>query len=331
MERRLPALSSMGSMTTRRRASNDNANHRRIESADESLAATRRAFWSGSISFGLLQIPVTLHTAEQTKDLRFHQLDRKDHAPIHYERVSGASGKRVEWKDIVRGYEIAPGQFVVVDDEDLEAANVKATQTIDLEDFVDLDEVSPLFFRTPYYVAPGKRAAKAYALFRDALAKKGVAAIASVVIRTRQHLCALFARGDVLVLELLRFAYELRPPTGLGVPHVAPPEKGKAEARELAMAEELIESMRGPFDPAKYKDTFHDRLLAAIEEKARTGKVTAPRERETPQPTVVDLLSVLKKSLEARKTPGAKASPEPDTKKARRSKRAKKGPRTAAA
>jgi DNA end-binding protein Ku len=257
---------------------------------------TRRALWSGTISFGLLQIPVSLHTAEQPSELHFHQLDRHDLAPIHYERVNATTGKIVEWKDIARGYEHAKGEFVVITDKDLAAANVEATQTIDLLDFVDAKAILPSFFERPYFVSPGKRAEKAYALFRDALVRKKVAAIGNIVIRTRQHLCALLVQEGVLTLEVLRFAHELRGTEGLSLP------KGetKATARELDMAEALIETMRADWDPSKYKDSYQDDLLALIEKKAKTGKVPAPTKREARRSAPADLMALLRRSVAAR-------------------------------
>lgn len=274
----------------------------RRSSSDEEAedgGGTRRALWSGSISFGLLQIPVSLYTAEQSNELHFHQLDRHDLAPIHYQRVNANTGKTVEWKDIVRGYEYARGEYVVIDDDDLIAANVEATQTIDLQDFVDAKAILPTFFERPYYVTPGKRAEKAYALFRDALERKKVAAVGTVVIRTRQHLCALFPRKDVILLELLRFAHDLRGTEGLALPKGSVGD-ARVSPRELAMAEELIESMRADWEPEKYRDQYHDDLLALIERKAKTGKVEAPARREAPRSNVVDLMALLRKSVAAR-------------------------------
>lgn len=260
---------------------------------------TRRSMWTGSISFGLLQIPVSLHTAEKPDEIHFRQLDRHDLAPIRYSRVNEDTGKPVEWKDIARGYEYSPGEYVVVDDKDLQAANVEATQTIDLQDFVDIDSIFPAFFEKPYFLAPGKRADKAYALFRDALIHKNVAAIGTVVIRTRQRLCAIIPQGDVLILELLRFGHELRSTEGIRVP-----KRATASARELEMAEQLIETMRGEWDPSKYKDSYHDDLMALIEEKAKTGKVKAPPKRAAPGGKVVDLMALLQKSLAEKKKGG---------------------------
>lgn len=274
--------------------------HRDSREGDaEPGGGTARALWSGSVSFGLLQIPVSLHTAEQANELHFHQLDRHDLAPIHYQRVNANTGKPVEWKDIVRGYEYSPGKYVVIEDKDFAAANVEATQTIELQDFVDVKTILPTFFERPYYVAPGKRAEKAYALFRDALERKKVVAVGTVVIRTRQHLCALFPQKSVLVLELLRFSHELRGTEGLKLPRGRAAET-RVSARELTMAEELIESMRSDWDPEKYRDQYHDDLLALIKRKAKTGKVNAVARREAPRSNVVDLMTLLRKSVQAR-------------------------------
>jgi DNA end-binding protein Ku len=265
----------------------------------EPSGGTPRALWSGSVSFGLLQIPVSLHTAERSNELRFHQLDRHDLAPIHYQRVNATTGKPVQWKDIVRGYEYAPSKYVVIEAKDFAAANVEATQTIELSDFVDVKTILPTFFERPYYVAPGKRAEKAYALFRDALERKKVVAVGTVVIRTRQHLCALFPQKNVLVLELLRFSHDLRGTEGLKLPKGRGAET-RVSPRELAMAEELIESMRSDWEPEKYRDQYHDDLLALIKRKAKTGKVEAPAQREAPRSNVVDLMALLRKSVQAR-------------------------------
>lgn len=256
----------------------------------------RRAIWSGSISFGLLQIPVSLVTAEKREDeIHFRQLHKKDLTPIRYERVSSTSGKAVEWGDIVKGYEYEKGQFVVLEDEDLKKANVKATQTIDIQDFVDASGIDSLFFETPYYLVPQKRAAKAYVLLRKALEKKKAVAIATFVLRTREHLCAVQPMGDALVLEVLRFGHELRGPDEVALPKAA---EVTLAAREVEMAEKLIEGMKTDWDPAKYKDSFHADVKKMIAEKVETGKVTARKKPEGKRATdVVDLLELLKASV----------------------------------
>jgi DNA end-binding protein Ku len=310
------------------RATSASSSHRRggsrrkadaEDAGDTEEGGARRALWSGSISFGLLQIPVSLHTAEQSNEIPFHQLDRQDLAPIHYQRVNAGTGKVVEWKDIVRGYEHAPGEYVVIQDEDLAAANVEATQTIDIEDFVDEKTILPTFFERPYYVVPGKRAEKAYGLFRDALERKRVVAVGTVVIRTRQHLCALFPQKNAIVLELLRFAHELRGTEGLPLPRAA--EGERTNPRELAMAEELIESMRSDWKPEKYRDKYRDDLLALIERKVKTGKVEAPARVAAPRDNVVDIMTLLRKSVAAQRRAHPAPAKKPGKSAARRKSR----------
>lgn len=280
-------------------SSHSRSRSRRNSSEEDDEGHGHRALWSGSISFGLLQIPVSLHTAEQSKEIKFHQLDRHDLAPIHYQRVNSSTGKVVEWKDIVRGYEYSSGEYVVIEDDDLAAANVEATQTIDLQDFVDVKTIRPTYFERPYYIAPGKRAEKAYTLFREAMERKKVVAVGTVVIRTRQHLCAIFPQDDMLVLELLRFDHDLRGTEGIPLPK--PDAKGaRVTPREREMAEELIESMRSEWKPSRYRDTYHDDVLALIERKAKTGKIEKPAKRAAPRSNVVDLMTLLRKSVEAR-------------------------------
>ena len=288
-------------MATKSASSSHRRSSARKKSSDDEddEGGHHRALWSGSISFGLLQIPVSLYTAEQTNEIHFHQLDRHDMAPIHYQRVNANTGKEVEWKDIVRGYEYSPGEYVVIEDDDLAAANVEATQTIDLQDFVDVKMILPTYFERPYYIAPGKRAEKAYTLFREAMERKKVVAVGTVVIRTRQHLCAIFPQDDMLILELLRFSHDLRGTEGIPLPK--PDAKGaRVSPREREMAEELIESMRSDWKPSRYRDTYHDEVMALIERKAKTGKVEAPARRAAPRSNVVDLMSLLRKSVEAR-------------------------------
>jgi DNA end-binding protein Ku len=264
---------------------------------DESTATAGRGLWSGSISFGLLQIPVTLYTAERrTEEIHFRQLDKKDLSPIRYERVNSSTGKPVEWKDIVKGYEYEPDNYVVLAPDDLKKANVKATQTLDIQDFVPADQIDPAFFETPYYVVPQKRATKAYVLLREALKKKNAVAVATFVLRTREHLAALMPVGDAIMLEVLRFGHELRKAKDLPLPHKTGTAIGE---RELAMAEQLIDGMMTEWAPEKYKDRFHADVMKMIEEKAKTGtfKGKAPKEHGEVANDVVDLLALLKKSV----------------------------------
>jgi DNA end-binding protein Ku len=266
------------------------------ENDDGESVAPGRGIWSGSISFGLLQIPVTLYTAERrTEEIHFRQLDKRDLSPIKYERLSSATGKPVAWKDIVKGYEYEPDHFVVLDPEDLKKANVKATQTVDIQDFVPADQIDPAFFETPYYIVPQKRATKAYVLLREALKKKNAVAVATFVLRTREHLCALMPVGNAIMLEVLRFGHELRTPKDMALPG----KDASIGARELAMAEQLIDGMMTDWEPGKYKDRFHGDVMKMIEEKAKTGsfKPKASKEHGEVANDVVDLLDLLKKSV----------------------------------
>jgi DNA end-binding protein Ku len=259
-----------------------------------------RSIWSGAISFGLLQIPVGLHSAEMRQErVHFHLLDKKDLSRVRYKRVNEKTGREVEWSSIVKGYELEPDQYVVLDDEDLAKANVKATRTIDIRDFVPRQAIAPQFFETPYYLVPDEAAAKAYVLLRDALAKKDAVAIATFVLRSREHLVALMAEDDAIVLEVLRFAHELKKPEDLDLPHTA----GKVMSeREREMGERLVESMMSEWSPAAYKDTYYRDVLAIVKEKAERGETTehhAPPVAEEGKKNVLDLFDVLKRSLEA--------------------------------
>ena len=295
-----------------------------------------RAIWKGSISFGLVNIPVGLYTAETRDDITFKLLDKKTMSPIHYKRVSEESGKEVPWDETVRGYEFESGQYVVLSDQDLKNAAPEATQTIDIIDFVDLDEINPLYFDKPYYLGPDKKGAKAYALLRETLRRTGKVGIAKVVIRTRQYLAAVIARGDVLTLELMRYAHELRDPDELDVPH----GKQGVGDREIDMAERLVEGMVAAWDPEKYKDTYRADLMKTIKKRAEAGQLESSPE-PAPKPkadrsNVIDLMALLKQSVEqggkpTRKSAAAKA-PAKTAKKAPAKKPAakKKAAKTAA-
>ncbi len=264
---------------------------RKTTNGQTSNGHAQRALWSGSLGFGLVQIPVSLMTAEKSHELAFHQLDKRDMAPIGYDRINKTTGKKVAWGDIVKGYEISKGEFVIVGDEDFKKANVAATQSIDIQDFVDRSEINPVYYERPYYLVPGKRGSKAYAVLRDAMLKRNLVAIALVVIRTRQHLCAVLAEKDLLVLEVLRFDHELQPHADVG-------KLEKASPQEVKLAQQLIDGMIAPWEPSKYKDSYTEDLLEAIHEKAETGKTSAHHApKRAAQSNVTDLLSLLKDSV----------------------------------
>jgi DNA end-binding protein Ku len=257
-----------------------------------------RSIWSGSISFGLLQIPVSLYTAEsRAEELHFRMLDKKDLSPVKFKRVNAATGREVEWKNIVKGFEIEPDNFVVLEKGDLEKANVKATQTVDIQDFVPAEDIDRAFFETPYYLIPQKRATKAYVLLRKALEKKKAAAIATFVLRTKEYLCALIPNGDAIMLEILRFGHELKDVEDMPLPKKG--DEHDVSARELHMAEQLIDGMMTKWDPSKYRDRYYRDVMKMIQEKAKTG-VAKPRHAEstgTVANDVVDLLDLLKRSV----------------------------------
>ncbi len=259
--------------------------------ASNDATASERALWKGAIAFGLVQIPVSIATAETAHELAFHQLDRRDNAPVGYERVNKVSGKKVAWSDIVKGYEVSKGKYVIVTDEDFKSANVAASQTIEIQDFVEMSEIPVAYFERPYHLIAEGKSPKAYAVLRDAMTRKKLAGIGLVVIRTRQHLCAVVPRAEGLDLELLRFEHELRPPPRSTV------ALSKATPREVQLAEQLIDHMVGRWDPGNYKDTYRDELLSAIHDKARAG-VLEPRNVPAALPPAIDLVALLQKSVE---------------------------------
>jgi DNA end-binding protein Ku len=291
-----------------------------------------RAIWKGTISFGLVNIPVGLYSAESRDEISFKLLDEKTKSPIHYKRVSEESGKEVPWEQTVRGYEFAKGKYVILSDEDLKRAAPESTQTIDIMDFVDLEDIDPLYFDKPYYLAPDSKGTKAYALLRETLRRTGKVGIAKVVIRTRQYLAAVVARGEseVLTLELMRYSHELRDSSELDVPR----GKSGVSEKELQMAERLVEGMVEAWDPEKYKDEYRRDLMKMIEERAEAGELAASSEPahkpERPSAKVVDLMSLLKRSLEEGK-PAAKKSATPAKKKAAAKKPAARKPARKAA
>jgi DNA end-binding protein Ku len=263
-----------------------------------------RSIWKGSISFGLVQIPVGLYAAEEPDELSFHLLDARDFSPVGYERINKSTGKKVDWDHTVKGYEYRKGEFVVLSDRDFEEANVEATQTIDILDFVDLDDINPMYFDKPYYVAPTKPGRKAYALLREVLKRSQKAGIAKVVIRTRQHMAALVPREDALVLLLLRFSHELRSSDGLDLPESNLKKLG-VSPKELSMAEKLVEGMVGHFEPEKYHDEYRDDLLGLIETRAKAGELNqvvehAPKSKPRKTAQVIDLMELLQKSVSSK-------------------------------
>jgi DNA end-binding protein Ku len=276
-----------------------------------------RAIWKGSISFGLVNIPIALYPATRKEDLKFRLLREKDLSPVNYKRVAEKDGKEVPWEQIVKGYEYEKGKFVVLKEEDFQRVDLEATQTVDIQDFVDLEEIDPMYFYKPYYLEPQKGGDKAYVLLRDALRTNNKVGIAKVVIKTRQYLAGVKPEDDVLILELMHFADELADPGKLHVPR-----KTEAGKRELDMAKALVNSMSAEWNPKKYHDDYREALMHVIEEKVESGGEEIeekPKARKTPT-KVIDLVAVLQQSLEqsgkAKKTAKGKRQSKQSHKKA---------------
>ncbi len=260
-----------------------------------------RALWKGSINFGLVNIPVELYTAEERKGFSFSMLDKRDFSPVGYKRYSKESGKEIEWSNIVKGYEYEKGQYVVLSDEDFRRANVKATQTIDIQTFVPEGAIPLEYFETPYYLAPSGRSAKVYALLRETLRATKRIAVAQVVIRTTQHLAAVVVHERALMLNTLRYPDELRNTTGLELPAAGLKNAG-VTAKEIDLAKRLVDDMTGDWNPAEFKNSYHDDLMARIEQKIKRGEtkeITKPdADEERPRTAqIIDLAELLKKSL----------------------------------
>ncbi len=254
-----------------------------------------RAIWKGSISFGLVNIPIALYPATKREELKFRLLRKTDLSPVNYKRVAEKDGKEVPWDQIVKGYEYEKGKYVVLQDEDFQRVDIEATQTVDIQDFVELDEIDPIFFYKPYYLEPQKGGDKAYALLRDALKDSKKVGVAKVVIKTREYLAGVKPEDGALVLELMHFADELADTSKLHIP-----KKVEVGKREMTMAKSLIDSMSSKWNPEKYKDDYREALMEVIEEKVEaSGKEIEEKPRKAPKPTkVIDLVSVLQKSLE---------------------------------
>jgi DNA end-binding protein Ku len=271
-----------------------------------------RSIWRGAISFGLVNVPVKLYSAVSKKTVRFNQLHDADGVRIQQKRVCPKDGEEVPYEHIVKGYEISPDRYVVVTPEELEGLDPKKTRTIDIEDFVDLDEIDPLYYEHPYYLVPDTGAAKAYKLLLTALAESNKVAIARVVIRSKEYLTAIRPADGILTMETMLFADELVPPDQL---EELPDADVEASEREVEMARQLIESLSATFEPSKYRDEYRERVLDLIERKAEGQDVTIQPPTEEPE-KVPDLMAALEASLaEAKERRPAKAKakrPTPD-------------------
>lgn len=271
-----------------------------------------RPIWTGSLSFGLLNVPVSLMSGERRMDLSFRMLDARNKQPIRYERVNAETGEEVPWKDIVKAFEYDKGSYVVIEKEDIAAAAPETHESIDVEAFVDAKSIGLRFFEKPYILVPGKKAEKGYVLLRETLRDTGKVGIARVVIRTREYICAVMPEGDALVMILLRYPQELVAPEDYKLP-----QGGAADYRvapkELEMAKQLIESMTSEWAPDDYQDEFRERLSEIIKKRVKQAGATTTFEeseqREDAATNVVDFMSLLQKSLETNKRTPAKATP----------------------
>ena len=262
-----------------------------------------RALWKGAISFGLIYVPVELHTASRDNTLPMHMLDSRDFAPVGYKRVNKNTGKEVDWSHIVKGYEYKKGDFVALADADFKHANVKASETIEIDTFCDVSQIPAMYYEKPYYLAPTTGGDKVYTLLRQALESTDKVAVATFVMHQRQHLCAIAPEGASLMLLTLRFADEVLLATERSA--------AKISSAELAMAKQLIQSMEGKFTASKFKDSYRADLKRRIQEKIRNKQthsldVKEPVQDERPKAQVIDLMAALKASL---KRSGNKSAP----------------------
>jgi DNA end-binding protein Ku len=291
-----------------------------------------RPIWSGTLSFGLLNVPVSLMTGERSVDLHFRMLDSRSNTPVRYERVNAETGEEVPWKEIVKAFEYAKGSYVVLEPEDIKSASSEGREVVDVKAFVDAESIGPEYFEKPYFLVPGKKAEKGYVLLRETLKRTGKIGIARVVIRTREYLSAVMPRGDALMLMLLRYPQELVDAGDYKIPEGKASEY-RVSDKEIQMAEQLIESMSDDWKPDDYRDEFRDRLRKVIEKRMKSkGVVTPPSDEEAETPenattNVVDFMSLLQQSLATNKrTPAKKAAAKTARKSAAKAAPRKKAP-----
>lgn len=259
-----------------------------------------RPTWKGSISFGLVNIPVVLYPAEERNELSFHMYDSRNNARVRYERVNDTTGKPVPWDKIVKGYELDEEEVVLLDDKDFERAAIEATHTVEIEDFVDVADIPVAYFDKPYILVPGKNGDKGYVVLREALRKTGMVGIAKVVIRTRQYLAAVLPDGEALLLCVLRFASELRDPAQYDVPDQEM-SAYKISSKEVDMATQLIKSMSAKWKPEKYHDEYSEKLITWIKKKAAAhGQVMVADTEKAPKPAgeIINIMDLLKRSVQ---------------------------------
>jgi DNA end-binding protein Ku len=283
-----------------------------------------RAIWTGAISFGLVTVPVKVYSAVNRKSVRFHQLSRRTGMRVAQKRVDSQSGEEIPYEEIVKGYEIAPDRYVVIEPAELDTLEPAKTKTIDLEDFVELSQIDPIFYEHPYYLVPGPGGAKPYRLLLEAMRETGKVAIARVVIRSKEQLVAIRPVGDVLEMDTMLFADEVLPPERLD--ELPDPKEVKTTPREREIAGQLVGSLAGPFEPEKYRDSYRQRVLALIEQKAEGKEIAVQPPVEEAEPAVPDLMGALKASLDAVRARGGGETPKRPRRKAAAAGPAKAGP-----
>jgi len=256
-----------------------------------------RAIWSGAISFGLVNIPVKLYSAVSRKTVRFNQLDGSDNSRVRQKRINESTGEEVPYENLVKGYEIGPERYVIITPDELDSVQPEKTRSIDIEDFVELDQIDPMYFDHTYYLAPGTGAAKAYALLLKAMEETGRVAVARVVIRSKENLVAIRPRDGVLAMETMLFSDEVVPPDSL---EDVPEGNQKTTKREVEMARQLIDSLSTDFEPDKYRDEYRDRVLEMIERKAEGEEITIEAPSDEPE-AVPDLMAALEASIASSK------------------------------
>ncbi len=273
-----------------------------------------RPIWSGTLSFGLLNVPVSLMAGERSVDLHFRMLDSRSNTPVRYERVNAETGHEVPWKEIVKAFEYEKGSYVVLEPEDIKSAASEGRESVEVKAFVDANAIGPEYFEKPYILVPGKKAEKGYVLLRETLKRTGKIGIARVVIRTREYLSAVMPKGDTLMLLLLRYPQELVDSGDMKIPQGSIADY-RISPKEMAMAEQLIDSMSDEWSPGDYRDEFRDRLRKVIEKRLKSnGVVTSPDEDDDDagqdaSTNVVDFMALLQKSLSSKKrTPAKKAA-----------------------
>lgn len=284
-----------------------------------------RVVWKGAISFGLVHVPIVLHPGAKRADLDFDWIDRRDMAPVGYRRINKRTGKPIDSEDIVKGYQYEKGEYVLMNDEDFRQANPVATQTVEIACFVKASELAPYYFDTPYYMVPDRRGDKGYALLRETLRNTDTIGIANVVLHTKQHLAAVMVVDDILLLNTMRYADEIVAHDELQVPPAGLADAG-VSAREVEMAEKLVEDMTETWQPERFRDAYRDDLLARIEGRIQAGETHTLTEPSGDAPErssakVIDLMSMLRQSIESRAS-GKRVDTAAPAKTARKSARA---------